>query len=92
VKPILCPKYAWIDAAETAVIIGMDKPNFWSWSRRERTHILMAALDAVPEGLTHTENLSLESYQEVWEAAYAAALEVLAERKMKKRPERGQRN
>ncbi len=90
-KPVACPPYAWIKAAEDSVILGLAKPNFWSWSRKERSHILLAALNSVPEGLCKAEYLSLETFQDVWEASYAAALEVLNDRKIKKRMEKEKR-
>jgi len=83
-RPPNCPAYAWIHAAESAVYNGHNVRNFWGWSPSERLKVLLAALDEVPSECATKADIG-EAYQDCWEAAYAAACEVLCDRQAKKR-------
>jgi len=79
-------QYAWVNAAESAVIGGLNKPNFWNWARAERTYVLLASLDSLSSEFSATMiEVSLEAYQDCWCAAYAAAQEIIADRRQRQR-------
>lgn len=91
-RPTNCPAYAWLHAAECAVLNGHGIKNFWGWSRRERTKVLLAALDALTSNSSAMDSaVQVEDYQECWEAAYAAAHEVMVDRRRRKRRQNEQR-
>ena len=84
-RPPKLPPFAWIHAAEAAATASSPR-DFWSWTRRERTTVLLAALDGVPSEFSATESeLPLDAHREAWEAAFTAAGEVVRERKRRRR-------
>lgn len=84
-RPANCPTHAWIHA-EIAVAYGLGRGRLWSWPRSERSRVLLAALDAMPSGVSATESeIAVDSLQEVWDAALGAALEIVTDRRRRKR-------
>ena len=83
-RPINCPNYAWIYAAELAAKFGVKGGGLWSWPRSERSRVLLASLDAVPGGCATSAEIPLDAFQECWEAAFGAAKEVMEDRRLRK--------
>jgi hypothetical protein len=91
-RPANYPALAWVHAAESAVVGGHGIANFWGWARDERTKVLLAALEAMPEGRADASEVTVEEYQVCWEAAYGAVCEVITDRRRKKKQRRDERH
>jgi len=84
-RPENCPDYWWIRCIETAVIGSIGTRSFWAFARSERTIILLAALDAIPEGVSSTTvDAGNTAYMAVRDAALIAAREVIQDRRTRK--------